>query len=77
MFVEGTSDSGAPFAGWLRSNAEKKVFKINTLVDMFEGGSMIKSRHLPRRWIELKFQNQHGEIVQQAFYTKNSSQKTD
>ncbi|XTI89807.1 hypothetical protein V2W45_1241595 [Cenococcum geophilum] len=77
VFVEGTSDSGAPFAGWLRSNAEKKVFKINTLVDMFEGGSMIKSRHLPRRWIELKFQNQHGEIVQQAFYTKNSSQKTD
>jgi hypothetical protein len=74
VFVEGTSNNGAPFAGWLRSNAEKQVFKINTLVDMFEGGSMIKSRRLPRRWVVLKLQNQHGEIVRKAFYTDDSSQ---
>jgi len=54
VFVKGTSDNRAPFAGWLRSNAEKQVFKINTLVDMLECGSMTKSRHLPRRWIVLK-----------------------
>lgn len=77
VFVEGTSDNGAPFAGWLRSNAEKQVFKINTLVDMLEGGSMTKSRHLPRRWIMLRFQNQHGEMARKAFYTEDSSQKID
>lgn len=77
MFVEGTSDNGAPFAGWLRSNAEKHVFKINTLVDMLEGGNMTKSRHLPRRWIVLKYQNQHEEMVRKVFYTRDSSQKLD
>jgi hypothetical protein len=74
VFIEGTSDNGAPFAGWLRSDAEKQVFKVNTLVDMLEGGSMTKSRHLPRRWIVLKLQNQHGEIARKAFYTDDSSQ---
>lgn len=29
VFVEGTSDNGAPFAGWLRSNGQKRVFKMN------------------------------------------------
>ena len=75
VFVEGTSNNGAPFAGWLRSNSEKQVFKINTIMDMFEGGSMTKSRYLPRRWVALKFQNQHGEIARTAFYTEDSSQK--
>ncbi len=77
VFLEGTSDNGVPIAGCLRSNAEKKVFKINTFVDMLEGGSLTKSRHLPQRWIVLRFQNQHGEMARKAFCTGNSSQKTD
>ena len=70
VFVEGTSEKGEPFAGWLQTNAQQKVFSINTLVDLLEGGSMTKSRHLPRRWIHLKFQNEHGEMVQKSFYTE-------
>ena len=73
VFVEGTSNNGAPFAGWLRLKAEKGVFKINTLVDILEGGSMTKSSHIPRRWIVLKFQNQHGEIARKVLYTEDSS----
>jgi hypothetical protein len=75
VFVEGTSDNGAPFAGWLRSNAKKQVFKINTLVDMFEGGSMPKSSHLPRRWVELRYQNQHGETARKRDYTEIPAEK--
>ena len=70
VFVEGTSENGAPFAGWLQTDAERRVFKINTLVDMLEGGSMTKSRHLPRRWVSLKFRNEHGEVAQKDFYTE-------
>lgn len=70
VFVEGTSKHGAPFAGWLQTNGKKQVFKINTLVDILEGGSMTKSRHLPRRWITLKFQNEQGEMARKIFYTE-------
>ena len=70
VFVEGTSENGEPFAGWLQSNAKKQVFRINTLVDLLEGGSITKSRHLPRRWIDLNFQNEHGEMARKSFYTK-------
>lgn len=73
VFVEGTSNNKAPFAGWLRTNAEKLVFKMNTLVDILKGGSMTKSSHIPRRWIVLKFQNQHSKTTRKALYTENSS----
>lgn len=69
IFVEGTSIKGQPFAGWLRSFAEKQVLKINTLVDILEGGSMLQSRHKPRRWVVLRYQNDEGVLRRSAFYT--------
>jgi hypothetical protein len=54
IFVEGTFANGIPFAGWLQSNGEDIVKKMNTFVDLLEGGTMYQSRKLPRQWIELK-----------------------
>lgn len=69
IFVEGTSINGKPFAGWLRSSGEMQVRKVNTLVDILEDGTMTKSRHLPRRWVDLKYQNDLGEIERRTFFT--------
>jgi hypothetical protein len=69
IFVEGTFADGAPFAGWIRSNGENQVYKMNTLVDLLEGGTMLQSSDLPRRWISLKYQNKQGKIQKKLFYT--------
>jgi hypothetical protein len=77
VFVEGTSATGVPFAGWLRSRATKKVFKMNTLVDMLEGGTMFQSRNTPRRWISLTGEDGQGKLTRRDKYTGDSNQKVD
>lgn len=73
VFIEGTSRTGVSFSGWLQSKSTKKIMKMNTLVDILDGGSMTTSRHLPRRWIRIRFQNQQtGKLIRRGFYTDNN-----
>lgn len=71
IFVEGTSIRGQPFAGWLRTSAEKQVWKVNTLVDILEGGTMTQSRHKPRRWVVLRYENGKRDLQRLASYTSD------
>lgn len=73
IFVEGTSETGTPFAGWIRSGGQKQVFHTNTFVDLLEGGSMAQSSHLPRRWISTTFERGDGKRKKKHKYTEDCS----
>jgi hypothetical protein len=62
IFIKGAFADGALFAGWIQSNGENQVYKMNTFVDLLERGTMLQSSDLPRRWISLEYPNQQGKI---------------
>lgn len=69
IFVEGTLADGQPFGGWLRSGGQNNVYKMNTFVDLLEGGTMMQSKECPRRWICLKHQNAQWTVKPRRWYT--------
>jgi hypothetical protein len=72
VFIEGTTIEGNPFAGWIQSDATLQVFKVNTLVDVLDSGTMTKSRHLPRRWVKLRYHTRDQGLTRQATYTSEA-----
>jgi hypothetical protein len=54
LSVEGTFADGIPFAGWLRPKGDYSVFKINSIVDILEGATMLDVSKRTRRWWSLK-----------------------
>jgi len=45
VFIKGTTIEGNSSAGWIQSDATLQVFKVNTLEDVLDGGTMTKSSH--------------------------------
>jgi len=73
IFVEETSETGTPFAGWIRNGGQKEVFHTNTFVNLLEGGSMAQSSYLPRRWVSTTFEQGDGKRKKKHKYTEGCS----
>jgi hypothetical protein len=50
IHIEGTDENGKPFAGWLQVQSALRIPKMNTFVEMLDGGSMLDSSKRPNRW---------------------------
>jgi len=74
IFLEVTTETGTSFAGWMKSGGQRNVFRVNTCVDLLEGGSMTQSSHLPRRWISTTFERGDGKRKKMQKYTEDVSQ---
>jgi hypothetical protein len=53
VHVSGKDVDRKAFAGWIHSNGEMVVKKVNTLVDQLEGNPLQYSMMQPRRWLKL------------------------
>ena len=59
------------FSGWITSDGEKQVKRLNSFVDWLEGKDVTVSKMLPRRWITYSSTRDHvdGKLKKYGYYT--------
>jgi hypothetical protein len=68
IHIEGKEANGNDFSGWLSSEGEKLVKRVNTLTDMLDGKAPQESMCLPGRWVPYpKLGERRGD--ERSYYT--------